>query len=273
MSITRIESTSILVLISLSLATTLAFSHGRRFAYTQQSNVLPAGGTELEIWNTFRFSRDYYFRRLDTRVEFEYGLGKNVMTAFYLNHEMSKVDDAQGKPGGSITTDQTVSLSSEWKFKLADPAADPFGFALYSEATLGLDEVELEGKLILDKQIGASLFACNFVVEHEWESELVNGVTHFSKSLRPGIDLGAAYYLSPTFSLGIEARYSSTIESGALKHSALFVGPSIAYATDRAWFVFTFLPQVKNLVRNAYGDLDLYQFERYQARMLFSLEI
>lgn len=268
----RIQSTLMLLTISLCLGTTLAFSHGRRFAYTQQSTVLPTGGSELEIWNTFRFSRDYYFRRLDTRFEFEYGLGKNVMTAIYFNHEMSKVDNAQGAVGGSITTDQTVSLSSEWKFKFADPSADPFGFALYSETTLGLDEVKLEGKLIFDKQIGATLFAFNLVVEHEWESVLENGVTHFSKALRPGIDLGATYYLSPTFSLGIEARYVSVIESGALKHSALFAGPSIAYATDRVWFVFAFLPQVKNLVRNAYGNLDLSEYERYQARLLFSLE-
>jgi len=250
-----------------------AIPHGRRFAYTQQSNVLPTGATELEIWNTLRFSRDYYFRRLDTRLEFEYGLGSNIMTAFYLNHEMSKADDAKGIPGGSIATETAVSLSNEWKFKLSDPAADAFGFALYTEATIGLDEAELEGKLIFDKQIDAALFAVNLELEHEWESKLNNGVTNYTRVLLPRVHAGLAYYVSNSLSFGAEARYAAAIESGTVTHSALFVGPSVAYSSERVWFVLTFLPQVANLGNQVGGSLDLVGFERYQVRLLFSAEL
>jgi len=261
------------LLFSLLALSTAAHGHGRRFAYTQQSAVLPTQGTEMEIWNTFRYSRDYFYRRLDTRCEFEYGIGGNLMTALYLNHEMKTYDGGQGAPGGTKITEATVSLSNEWKFKLTDPAADPVGFAIYTEATIGLDEAELEGKLILDKQVGPAVIACNLVLEHEWQNEIENGVAGTAKLLKPSIDAGIAWYVTASFSLGVEARYLNAIENGALSHSALFIGPSLAYSSDKLWFALTFLPQVANLTGNVPGPLDLLGFERYQARLLFSIEL
>jgi hypothetical protein len=261
------------LLIALGALSSLAHSHGRRFAYTQQSAVLPARETELEIWNTFRFSRDYFYRRLDTRVEFEYGVSGSLMTALYLNHEMRTFDGGQGGTGGASVTEATVSLSNEWKYKLTDPAADPFGFALYGEATIGLSEAGIEGKLIFDRQWGPSILACNIILEHEWETEIEDGVTETARVLKPGVDAGVALYVATSFSIGVEARYMSEVEKGALTHAALFLGPSLAYANDELWLAFTFLPQIANLKGGAPGGLDLVAFERYQARLLFSLEL
>jgi hypothetical protein len=235
--------------------------------------VLPAQGTELEIWNTFRFSRDYFYRRLDTRIEFEYGLGGNLMTAFYLNHEMKAFDGSKGQPGGSKTTEATVSVSSEWKYKITDPAADPVGVALYAEGTIGLDEAELEGKFILDKQVGPAILACNFVLEHEWETDVEDGATRTARALKPNVDAGVAFFVTSSFSIGAEARYLNVIERGELTHSALFLGPSLAYSSEKFWMALTFLPQVANLANRVDGSIDLLEFERYQARLLFSLEL
>jgi hypothetical protein len=263
-----------LICLALILASgTEAAAHGRRFAYTHQSSVLPAQASEMEFWNTFRFSRDYFYRRLDSRVEFEYGVSGSTMTAFYLNHEMKTFDSGEGSPGGSKATESTVSVSNEWKFKIADPAADPFGFALYTEGTIGLEEAELEGKLIFDKQLGSALLACNLVLEHEWETEINNGTTETARVFMPGIDAGAAWYVTPTLSIGLEGRYLHLLVGGTLAHSALFLGPSIAFSSDKLWLAFTFLPQIANLTGRVSGPIDLVEFERYQARLLFSLEL
>jgi hypothetical protein len=261
------------LIVLLILLTQTTWGHARRFAYTQQSMVFPAHATELEIWNTFLYSRKYFYRRLDTRFEFEYGLGGNLMTALYLNHEMKTFDEGQGAPGGSKATEATVSLSNEWKYKLMDPAADPFGFALYGEGTIGLDEAELEGKLIFDKQVGPAILACNLVVEHEWEVEIEDGVTETTKALKPNIDAGIAWFVTSSFSIGAEGRWLNVFEEGDLTHSALFVGPSLAYSSDKIWLAFTFLPQVANVADKVSGRIDLTEFERYQARLLFSLEL
>ena len=108
-------------------------------------------------------ARPYYFRRLDQRIELEFGVADRLMTAFYLNYEW-KAGDANGaEPGGGLVTEQGASISNEWKYKIADRVADPLGVALYGEFTLGLHERELEFKVILDKQLGRFLLAGNLV--------------------------------------------------------------------------------------------------------------
>jgi hypothetical protein len=257
----------------LMLITHYSLAHGRRFAYTQQSTVVPAQGTEFEIWNTFRFSRDYFYRQLDTRLEFEYGLGAGVMTALYLNHEMKAFDSNHGAPGGEKATETALSLSNEWKIKLMDPAADPFGFALYTEGTVGLDEAEVEGKVILDKQAGPVILACNFALEHEWDTDIQNGLTRTNTTLKPSVDAGITWFLTSSFSAGAEGRYLNTVEQSRLTHSALFVGPSLSFASEELWLTFTFLFQTTKLGHKVTGTLDLIEFERYQARLLFSLKL
>src|SRR5258708_6352920 len=61
------------------------FANRRHFTYTYESAVLPKASHELEIWNTIRLNRKVFFRGLDTRAEFEFGLGGNFQTSLYLN--------------------------------------------------------------------------------------------------------------------------------------------------------------------------------------------
>lgn len=264
----RIMQTVGLLAVLLAFSCSRSYGHGRRFAFTHQAIVLPGSVTELEIWNTYRFSRDYFYRRLDTRVEFEYGFNGRLMTAFYLNHEMKTYDG-----GGSKISESAVGLSNEWKYKFSDPAADAFGFAVYVEGTLGLDEAEVEGKLIFDKQEGPALFACNLVIEHEWEIEIENGFSEIHRELKPGVDAAFAWFASPAFSVGAEARYMNVVENGLLTHSAIFIGPSVSYVAEHFWVTLTFLPQLASLTNAVPGKLDLQEFERFQTRLLFSVEL
>ena len=55
----------------------------RSFARTYTSNVLPKGAIDLEFWHTSRIGhKDQFFHAQDQRIELEFGLGKNVQTAF-----------------------------------------------------------------------------------------------------------------------------------------------------------------------------------------------
>ncbi len=245
-------------------------AHDRRFAFSEQSSVLPAQASELEIWNTLSYSRDYFYRRIDTRLEFEYGLGSNLSTAIYLNHEAAAFNSAPGMAQGTKATDIAVSVSNEWKYKLSDPAADPVGIALYGEATVGIDESELEAKLIFDKQIGSNIAACNFIVEHEWETDVENGITQATAEWEPSFTAGFTHFFTPAFALGLEANAVSIIEQGSLTHAALFAGPVASYADEHIWVTVSFLPQLTNL-KNQGGSLDLTEYERYQVRLLFSV--
>src|SRR5262249_59600245 len=142
----------------------VARANDRHFSYTYESAVLAPGEKELEVWTTYRNGRDNRYTRFDERLEFEIGLVPGLQTSFYLN--LSGIGQEVNK---ELQKSTELSVSNEWKWRLLDSSADPIGLALYFEITGATDELELEGKIIVDKRIGPLLIAANFVAEHEWE--------------------------------------------------------------------------------------------------------
>lgn len=250
-----------------------ASANERRFAYVYETSVLSPGARELEIWNTYRTGKPFFFRRLDQRIELEFGVANQLMTAFYLNYEWRAMDDNGAAPGGGIGVEQNVSIANEWKYKLADRVADPVGMAVYAEYTLGLHERELELQVILDKQLGRFLFAANLVGEHEWEDELVNGVTETEREVKLAVRGGLSFGVSDRFSLGVEVVEQNVLKEGQVEHAALFAGPVLSYATDEWWVTLTALPQVVAFKGATENGLDVEEFERAQVRLLLSFHL
>jgi len=241
----------------------------RLFTYTYQSSVLGKGQRELEIWNTLRTGRSDYYSRLDNRSEFEIGLGKNLQTAFYLN--LTTKTSTLGIDSAKFSeTENEISFSNEWKLKLMDPVAHPFGLALYAEYGIGSKEYELEGKLIIDKKLNNFTIAANAIYELEIKSELENNETAWEKETKADFNLAFAYSFSPKFHLSIENAYRNVFEEGELMHSALYSGPGFSYVQDNFWINFTALPQVKSFKGETNSSLNLNEYEKIQFRLLFS---
>ncbi|MBS4028085.1 MAG: hypothetical protein KGZ58_05535 [Ignavibacteriales bacterium] len=278
MSIQKIFST----IITITFLSTIMFANERKFSYTYETGVLPPGARELEIWNTIRSGKADYFKRIDQRIEFEVGVATNVQTAFYLNYSQKAFSKQSWSPFNndsseqkySLQKDYSMSISNEWKLKFSDPVADPIGFGLYGEATIGLDEFELEAKLLFDKQIGKTLFAFNAVAESEWETEIEDdGEEETESEVKMEFDLGIAHSLTSNFAFGVEARQHNVIKEGEVEHSALFFGPVVSYNAETWWATFTILPQVASFKERAPKKLDMSEYEKIQARLLFSFHL
>lgn len=247
------------------LAPLAARANERHFSYTYESAVLAPGEKEIEVWSTGRGGRDSRYTRLDERIEFEIGLVPGLQTSFYLN--ISAIGE---EVGGELMKSTELSVSNEWKWRLSDASLDFVGFALYGEVTAGVDELELEGKLIIDKRIGRFLMAANFVAEQEWEF----GVGQTAEELHLDGYLAASWFFTPRFAVGLEAWNANIIAQGVWEHSAIFLGPVVSYSGDGWWMTFTFLPQLPAFKRSeGGGSLVLTDYERYQARLLFSFRI
>ncbi len=248
-----------------------AHASQRHFTYTHGSSVLGAGEAELEPWTTIRVGREDYYLRFDERIEFEVGVTHRLQSAWYLNFTGIQQETAAG-------TQRTLNfrgVSWEWKFKLLDPVADPVGLGLYLEASAGPGEAEIEGKVLLDKQVGRLLLAFNVVGEVEWEFE-------GGETARKGIlelDLGLAFLASPHFSVGLEIRSFNQFPAGeGWAHSMLSAGPTLMYSQKKWWAAFTILPQIADLAGDTGGEgseshLDLVTQERVQARVLFGIDL
>src|SRR3954471_16623309 len=137
----------------LLIAAGAASGSERLFTYTQESSVLAPGEKELELWATWRQGRKYYYRALDERAEFEFGLTERLQASLYLNFKSET--QAEHDALGNETTPRVLEHESgvegeslELKYKFSDPVADPIGSALYLELSANSEEYEIEVKAI-----------------------------------------------------------------------------------------------------------------------------
>lgn len=269
-----------LILLTLTISST--YGQDRVFARTYQSNVLAKGGFDFEYWTTLRtgkvgkYSPFAFGRRLDNRIEFEFGLGKSVQTAFYLNTSNFKyaLKDSTATEFPTQTEFET-SFSNEWKFKLSDPVANSIGSALYLEFTAGGDEYEMEGKVILDKRYTNDLFALNLVGELELETVVEKAgsttkrVTNWEAPVE--LDLAWMHFLTPSLGIGLEIVNRNEIAKGeGWENSILFAGPSFYFNQGRFFGVLNLLPQLANLHKTdaTPGNLDYDGHEAFEGRLL-----
>ncbi len=246
-----------------------AGANERHFTYAYESGVLPTGTRELEVWTTWRGGRRRYYSAFDHRFEFEVGLTSRLQTAFYLNAGSVTSDDGLGQ---RPTRFESRGVSSEWKYKLLDPVADPVGLALYGEIGAASDHANLETKVIVDKRVGKFLLATNLVFEPEWSFAKEKTRREFELALQ----LAGAYFVLPNLSVGAEVGSLSELDRSASKFewSSLHAGPVLAYAHEGWWAAVTVLRQLPAPVRDDPTSIYVLRAgERYNARLLFSFHL
>jgi hypothetical protein len=252
------------------LAPRSACATERHFGFTYESSVLNPGTAEIEPWTTLRMGRADYYNETDGRLAFDYGLVKNLEGAFYWN--FSSIAEDLVVPGATQKTrlndTQFDSFSLDLKYKLSDPVADVLGSALYLEGSLGPLVASVEGRVILDKQIGSLLLAANLVGVGTERLELrsVSEVTLSAVA-------SAGYFVTPTFVPSLEVRSDNSV-SKQLDRSVLYAGPSVSLLTEGWWATLALQPQITAFKGKTSGhDFDLDQNERLQARLLFGFHI
>ena len=197
---------------------------------------------------------------------------KNLQTAFYLN--LSSITAGVDGPAGFQTEKENeISFSNEFKLKLKDPVADPFGLALYAEYGIGSSEYELEGKLIIDRKAGNFTLAGNAVFETEFKAESAPGETDWERESKPELYAALAWSAKPGFALSLESAWLNVAEDGELEHSSVFAGPGLSVARENFWVNLSVLPQIVSFTDNSGGPTDLDEFEKFQFRLLFSYEL
>jgi len=267
--------------IALAMTGWEARANERHFAWSYESATLPGGARELELSVTPRLERDSFYQEVDQRLEVELGLMDRLQTSVYFNFRLSRTDpDARIALGWSV--------SNEWKWKLLDAVADPVGLAVYGEVTGGPAEglLELEAKLILDKQLGNLLLAFNATAEEDFTfgPGVAGGATssNANSSVTEVFGTAGATYAvrlggEVQVGVGAEARAESLFSGNTgYLHTAFYAGPQVSLAVRGFWAVLSFQPQLashKNasLAASYPGPLELHNHERYQARLLAGL--
>ena len=246
----------------------------RLFTYTYEPETMPEGAMEFEQWATWRGGRteavgqDKY-SRWDLRQELEYGVTDNYTVALYLNTKSESYVDSLGADYSKFSFE---GISLENKYQVWNPAEHAVGLSLYLEPTFSGTEAELEQKIILGQRHGDWKWALNLSHATEWEENFEETVGELE------VSFGIAKEFNARWSLGLEARVKSEIkEYSEWESTALNIGPTLTYRTEKWWAALTVLPQIRGWNHGGDSDgsrnLDLDHNERVQVRFIIGIDL
>lgn len=196
------------------------FAGQRPFAYSYDVMTTPPGRVEFENWTTWKAHKgsDSSYHKFEFKHEVEFGLTEHLQLSLYpATWEIVDNDE------GSETAFKSANVSLV--YNLTDPTADPLGSAVYFETGVGPEVYFIEGKLLLQKNVGNVSFVYNFVLEAEWEgddySERVGEIKN---------TFGISYQINPSLSVGIEGLHEVGFENWEeAGDNVFYLGPNISY--------------------------------------------
>jgi hypothetical protein len=206
----------------------------RPLPFTYIYETLPRGDAEIELYTDLTPLRAYqpdgsYGTHLASQfqAEIEYGLTDRLELGLYLT-----LAPADGNLGAQIAMPEGTGIKQRLRYRFADAGQWPVDLAVYGEATENQSEIELEGKIILQRRLGPLRLVANawgarelyFAGRREWELNPAAGVVlERWIGVQPGIEywmhaeiadgalvLGPEQYLGPTVLLQFGKLWWST---------------------------------------------------------------
>lgn len=232
-----------------------AWATERAFTFSYEATTMPKGHVEYEQYVTWKASKaiDSDFDRFDFRHEIEFGVTDRLQLAFYLS-------DWRYQDGDSVRNDraQWRDVGVEAIYQLADPTADPLGLAVYGELKGGDELIELEAKLIVQKNIGSWIVVWNGTFEAEWEGE------DFDEDKGElAQTLGVSYQINPTWRVGAELIHEVEYSDWSQwEDHVVYLGPNVSYRSQRWWITVTPTFQVTDVDSEA----------DFQTRMIIGID-
>jgi hypothetical protein len=253
------------------------------FGFTIGSDVGEVGEREIEGSVTGRFAkRTGTYNAASSTLSAEFVPLPNLRTEFtgaVIGYDVA---------GVSGLTDQRYAafggLSADIRYRFLDRATAPFGFAIGAEPHWGrADEATGEP---------GNQYGVDFVAAADWEIIRDRVVAAFNLLYQPetmrskatgtwsqestaGVAMAVMAQVRSGVFVGGEARYLRKYEGLGLDTFAgqgFFIGPTVyVKLSEKAWIAAAWSAQVAGQAATSAGSLDLVNFERRQARVLFGV--
>ena len=217
----------LLCVLTLALSSAISFAGVRHFTFLYEAPTSARGSFELENWLTWKRTSDpARADQVEFRHEIEYGVTDKFQASLYLADWSYESTDEHS---GATYSDSGIELI----YNLTNPVVDPVGFSIYGELKVGDRLVELESKLIAQKNFGPWILAYNATLEAVWEGDDLN-----EREGEITQALGASYEISPALSVGLELLHEFVLPDWRDEETIrnLFVGPNVSYRSGN-WFV------------------------------------
>jgi hypothetical protein len=253
------------------------------FGFTIGSDVGEVGEREFEGSVTGRFSKrngTYGVGSGTTSVEFvPLANLRTEFTAAFNAYDIARVSGLADQHYGAVG-----GFSADIRYRLLDRASAPFGLAIGAEPhwsrtdevtgqsvnQYGVDVVAaVDWEIVRDYVVAA----VNLLYQPEMSRLKPTGI--WSQESTGGVALGVMAQIRPGLFIGGEARYLRQYDGigfDMLEGEGLFAGPTLYVKfSERSWMTLAWSAQVAGHATAGAGSLDLTNFERRQARLLFGI--
>ncbi|MEY2542317.1 MAG: hypothetical protein QOI22_1919 [Verrucomicrobiota bacterium] len=207
-------------------SSSISFAGVRHFTFLYETPTSARGTFELENWVTWKRTTDPgRADQLDFRHEIEYGVTDKLQASLYLADWSHESNNARS---GTAYSDSALELI----YNLTNPVVDLVGLSIYGELRVGDRLIELESKLIAQKNFGPWILAYNATLEAVWEG---SGLAEREGEITQA--LGASYEILPALSVGVELMHEIVLPDWRDEETIrnLFVGPNVSYRSGH-WF-------------------------------------
>jgi hypothetical protein len=253
------------------------------FGFLIGTDVGNVGEREFQSQTTGRFSKsgDNY-RAINQELELEFVPVGNFRIEVGGSFAAHDIDGTPGFEDRRQLAWQGISLDLRYRFLDRDTA--PFGLTLAVENQLGrIDESTgavvrnygTELTLAFDRELVPNLAvaALNLTYQSEWTRFLGTGAAEQESTI--GAGFGVMARVLPGLFVGGEARYLRKYEGIGLEEfsgQGLFVGPTAYFQlSERSRLTATWSVQAWGRTAGSGSALDLVNFERHQARLVFGV--
>lgn len=253
------------------------------FGFMIGTDVGNVGERELQTQISGRFARNGgTYRAVGQDFEVEFVPVKNVRVELGTTFSSHWIQGAPGFEDRRKSSWEGASVDLRYRFLERDEAPFGFTFAIESHASR-VDETTAEKvrrygtefTAAFDRELVPNVVvaALNLTYQPEWTRAIGTRAAEQESSL--GTALGLMVQWRPGFLLGGEARYLRRYEGIGLQElagQALFVGPTAYFQLSRrARLTAAWSMQAWGRPTGSNRSLDLVNFERHQARLIFGV--
>jgi hypothetical protein len=253
------------------------------FGFMIGTDVGEAGEREFQSQTTGRFVRDGgSYRAIEQELELEFVPARNFrieLGSAFASHDISGVLDLADRQQFSWQ-----GASVDLRYRFLGRETSPLGLTLAMESHASrIDEITgavvrnygTGWTLALDREVVPDLAvaAFNLTYQPEWTRVVATGTAEQESTL--GAALGVMARIRPGVFLGGEARYLRKYDGVGLAElagQALLVGPTVYFQlSESARLTATWSLQAWGHPAGSDASVDLVNFERHQARLIFGV--
>lgn len=254
------------------------------FGFTIGSDTGDVGDREIEGSVTGRFAKQTgTYDAASSTMSAEFVPMPNLRTEFTAAVVSYDIAGVSGFADQRYT--EFGGVSADIRYRILDRAAAPFGFAIGAEPHWGRAD-DITGEPV-------SQYGSDFVAAADWEIVPDRVVAAFNLLYQPetersrptgtwsqqstaGVAFGVMAQVKSGIFIGGEARYLRQYDGFGLDSLAgqgFFAGPTLYVKfSEKTWMTLAWSAQVAGRATAIPGSLDLVNFERQQARLLFGID-